>query len=54
MSEFKAEIIGLDDFYKALARNPQLVISESKKFIQRGIAKYKSGIVNNPWRVFIS
>jgi len=51
MAEFKTEIIGIEDFQRALVRNPQLIISESKKFIQRAIAKYKSGIINNPWKL---
>lgn len=48
------EIIGLKEFQAALARNPSLVLNESKKFIQRAIAKYKSGIINNPWRIGMS
>lgn len=53
-NNYKIELIGADEFKKALERNPKLIISESKKFIQRAIAKYKSGIINNPWKIGMS
>jgi hypothetical protein len=51
MANYEAKIIGAEEFKKALERNPELVISELKKFIQRALAKYKSGIINSPWAV---
>lgn len=53
-NQFTVKVIGLDEFRAALARNPQLVVSEAKKLIQRIIAQYKSGIINNPWRIGMS
>ena len=54
MANYETKIIGSEEFSKALKRNPELIIRESKKFIQRAIAKYKSGIINNPWRIGMS
>lgn len=45
------ETKGFEEFEKALLRSPKLVIAESKKLIQRMIAEYKRGIINNPWTV---
>lgn len=54
MDNYQAKIIGADEFRRALDRNPKLILSESKKFIQRALSKYKSGIINNPWRIGMS
>jgi len=35
----------------AVRRNPQMVLSETRKFLQRGIAVYLSTIDSNPWRL---
>lgn len=53
-NKFEYKINGLDDFLKAIKRNPELVIKETRKFLQRAIAKYKAGIIRNPWRVGMS
>lgn len=45
------EIIGLKELRAAVSRNPRRVLDESRNFLQRGLAKYKSGINNNPWRL---
>ncbi len=48
---FEMNLKGDKKFQQALKRNPETVLREVKKFIQRGIAEYKKGIINNPWRV---
>ena len=54
MAKYNIKLVGADEFKRALNRNPALIINESKKFIQRAIAKYKSGVMNNPWRIGMS
>jgi hypothetical protein len=49
--QFEIKFEGLTELQSAIKRNPQKVLSEIKKFIQRGIAEYKRGIINNPWKV---
>jgi hypothetical protein len=49
--QFEIRIEGLEELQRAVKRNPQKTLTEIKKFIQRGIAEYKRGIINNPWRV---
>ncbi len=49
--QFEVEFQGLSELQSAIKRNPEKVLSEIKKFIQRGIAEYKRGILNNPWKV---
>ena len=51
---YEFTIENLDEFRQALVRNPKVVLSESKKFLQRAIAKYKAGIIRNPWKVGMS
>lgn len=51
---YEFTIENLDEFRQALVRNPKVVLSESKKFLQRAIAKYRSGIMNNPWKIGMS
>lgn len=43
--------VGFKELKAAVKRNPQLVASETKKFMTRGMSKYKRGILNDPWRV---
>ena len=45
------EIIGLRELQAAVARNPGRVQKEGRNFLQRGLAKYKQGIIRNPWRL---
>lgn len=45
------EWIGLNELKLAIKRNPQKVIDETKKYLTRGIAEYKRGIINNPWKI---
>ena len=44
-------IIGANEFKRALDRNPKKIVEEIGKLIIRGLAAYKSGILNSPWRV---
>lgn len=45
------QIIGLKELEAAVKRNPKVVLSEAKNFINRGLSRYESGIMNNPWRI---
>lgn len=54
MAEFNIKIHGIEGLERALARNSEVVLRESKKFIQRALAKYRSGVINNPWRIGMS
>lgn len=51
MSQINAELIGIDELRKAVKRNPRIVLLEAKKFLQRGMALYRSGIQNRPWQI---
>lgn len=51
MATFSMKIIGMDQFKKALERNPNKVKDELGKFFIKAIASYKSGIINNPWHM---
>ncbi|HBT75034.1 TPA: hypothetical protein DEB29_03480 [Candidatus Wolfebacteria bacterium] len=42
---------GLRELNAAIKRNPQVVLDEGRLFLTRGLALYKSGIVNAPWRI---
>ena len=42
---------GLKELQEAISRNPQKIYTEATQFITQGLAKYKSGIINNPWRI---
>lgn len=44
-------IIGLKELKRAIDRNPQKVLSETKDFLSRGLAVYKRGIFQSPWRI---
>lgn len=43
--------IGVKELKEAVTRHPQTVKRAIDIFLQRGIADYKRGINNNPWRV---
>lgn len=45
------QIIGLKELQAAVNRSPRTVIYETKNFMSRGLKVYKSGIINNPWRM---
>lgn len=51
MSDFGMETVGFSEFKRAIDKNPSFVANEVKKFITRALAKYRSGILNNPWRM---
>jgi hypothetical protein len=54
MANTNLSIIGADEFKRALARNPRKIVEEIGKLIIRGLAQYKSGINNSPWRIGMS
>lgn len=54
MANYDIQLIGAKEFEKALMRNPKLVVKEVKNFLQRAMAKYRSGIMNNPWKIGMS
>lgn len=49
--EFKINEQDLAGLRRAINRNPQMVVNETGKFLRRGIARHKSTIENNPWRI---
>jgi len=51
MSKFSIDIKGLDELEKAIRQNPQRVIEHTQTFLQRGMAVYRQGIQNRPWRI---
>lgn len=51
MPEFNISINGLRELEAAIKRNPQKTITEVGNFLQRGMAKYRSTVINKPWRV---
>ncbi len=54
MNEKSVEIKGIEEFKAALKRNPEFVVTEARKFLQRSMAAYRTGIQNNPWRMGMS
>jgi hypothetical protein len=44
-------INGVEEFKRAIERNPQVAREEVGKFLVRATAKYKQTIKNKPWRV---
>ena len=54
MDNVRIVLSGFDELKKAIERNPKTVINETKNFIQRALAQYRSGIQNNPWRIGMS
>ena len=51
MANYEIKLLGMKEFELALARNPLLIKTELKLFIQRALAKYTEGILRNPWAV---
>jgi hypothetical protein len=45
------EIIGLKELQRAVNRNPKKVLNETDKFLTKGMAAYKRGIIRSPWRI---
>lgn len=45
------EINGVEEFKKAIARNPAKILALVGRFITRGLAEYKKVIIRNPWRL---
>lgn len=43
--------IGLKELKAAVNRSPQKVLDEARRFLTRGIAAYKRGIIRAPWRI---
>lgn len=41
----------MSELQLAIKRNPQKVIDETKKYLVKGMAEYKRGILNSPWRI---
>ena len=50
-NNLEIEITGDASFQRALERNPRIIIAEIKDFTQRALAKYRAGIMRNPWRI---
>lgn len=48
---FELDTTDLNNIRKAIDENPKRVLTETKKFLQRGIAAYLRTINSNPWRV---
>ena len=53
-NKYEIKTKGFKEFKEALERSPDRIRKASGAFIQRAIAKYRSGIQNNPWRVGMS
>lgn len=45
------QYVGFKELEKAIKRNPRTVLDQTRSFLQRSMALYRSGIQNNPWRV---
>lgn len=45
------QTFGFKELQRAVRQNPETVAVETKKYLVRGIAKYKKGIVSRPWRI---
>lgn len=45
------KINGVEEFKRAIERNPQIAKEEINKFLVRATATYRQTIKNNPWRV---
>ena len=48
------EIRGLDEFKRAIERNPSVVQKQINSFLVKGMAVYNRLIIRNPWRVGMS
>jgi len=51
MSQENIKIIGINELQEAIKRSPKKVLEETQLFLVRGMTEYKSGIINNPWRM---
>lgn len=45
------KINGVEEFKRAIERNPQVAKEEINKFLVRATATYRKTIRNNPWRI---
>lgn len=43
--------VGLKELVRAIERSPQSVLNEGRTFLTKGLAVYKRGIINRPWRI---
>lgn len=44
-----SKITGLKEFQAAIRRNPRVVVVETQKYFQKGMAAYRKTIQNDPW-----
>jgi hypothetical protein len=51
MAKENIELIGYKELQRAIDKNPRFVVEEGNKFIVRGLAAYKRGIIRNPWQI---
>jgi len=51
MADKNITIIGLKELKEAIRRNPNQVKDSAQIYLVRAMAAYRSGIINNPWRV---
>lgn len=51
MHNFSIKFKGIKELQAAIGRNPNKTKQEISLFLMRAISKYKSGIINNPWRM---
>lgn len=54
MADYNIQVLGLKEFQAAIVRSPQLVARRVQEFLVRGMAVYRSGIKNDPWRIGMS
>jgi hypothetical protein len=47
----KYEFKGYKELEAAIRRNPGFVVREGREFLEDGLAVYRRGVINNPWRV---
>ena len=51
MAKVTFQVKGLEEFKRAVRRNPFVVVNETKKFLSRGMSVYRRAIQNKPWQV---
>lgn len=51
MAKGNIEMIGLKELRAAVKRSPARVKSQARQFLTKGLAEYRRGIINDPWRV---
>lgn len=51
MAQYTIDTSDFERFEKILEESPKKVLDLIKDFLQRGIAVYKRGVINNPWRI---